>query len=308
MNIGILGGFGFLGKNLDPILSQDHKIFLASRRSGIDAKNTQILIDWMTENKLDCVVNLAANCGGIGLNQKNPADLWLETTLISAAVLEASRIFGLKKLIMIGTVCSYAKNCPTPFHESHLMHHGFPEETNAGYGGSKLNAFFGCQSYKKQYGLNVIYLIPVNLYGKYDNFNPSSSHVIPALIDKIIEAKENKNDSIVVWGDGTATREFLYAEDCARAIKLAIENYNEINPVNIGSSQEISIMDLVNILKNLIGYDGQILWDSSKPNGQPKRKLDTKLAAEKLGFTAKTSLEDGLRKTIEWRILDRKNK
>lgn len=302
MNIGVLGGYGFLGKNLSPILSQNHEIFLASRQNGIDGKNFKDLLNWMTEKKLDCVVNLAANCGGIGLHQTNPADLWLETTLITTAVLEASRVFELKKLVMIGTVCSYAKNCPIPFRENDLMHHGFPDETTAAYGVAKLNGFLGCQAYKKQYKLNSICLIPVNLYGKWDNFSSTSSHVVAALIERMLQAKKNKDEFFTVWGDGTATREFLYAEDCAMAIKLAIENYDDAYPLNIGSSEETSIKDLVHILKNLIGYDGQILWDSSKPNGQPRRKLDTTLAKEKLGFISKTSLEEGLKKTIEWRI------
>lgn len=302
MNIGVLGGYGFLGKNLSPILSQNHEIFLASRQNGIDGKNFKDLLNWMTEKKLDCVVNLAANCGGIGLHQTNSADLWLETTLITTAVLEASRVFELKKLVMIGTVCSYAKNCPIPFRENDLMHHGFPDETTAAYGVAKLNGFLGCQAYKKQYKLNSVCLIPVNLYGKWDNFASTSSHVVAALIERMLQAKKNKDEFFTVWGDGTATREFLYAEDCAMAIKLAIENYDDVYPLNIGSSEETSIKDLVHILKNLIGYDGQILWDSSKPNGQPRRKLDTTLAKEKLGFISKTSLEEGLKKTIEWRI------
>lgn len=301
MHIGILGGYGFLGKNLAPILSRDHKVFLASRRNGVDAKNIKILIDWMTEHKLDCVVNLAANCGGIGIHQTNSSDLWLETTLISAAVLEASRIFNLKKLVTIGTVCSYAENCPIPFHENDLMHHGFPNKTTAAYGVAKLNAFFGCKSYKEQHGLNAIYLIPVNLYGKYDNFDSRSSHVVAALIERMLEAKKNKEKSFVVWGDGTATREFLYADDCSRAIKLAIENYDDIYPINIGSNEETSIKELVDILQKLIGYDGKIVWDLNKPNGQPRRKLDTTLAKEKFNFVAKTPLQIGLEKTIAWR-------
>lgn len=300
MRIGILGGFGFLGRNLSPILDANHEIFVASRKNGVDAKIPNDLVKWIDESKLDCLVNLAANCGGIGLNQSKPADLWLDTTTITASVLEACRMTKIKKLVMIGTVCSYAKYCPTPFQEADLMHYGFPEETNAGYGVAKLNGLFGCNAYRKQHGLNAIYLILVNLYGKWDNFNPQSSHVIPALIRRIIEAKKNEQKSLVVWGDGTATREFLYAEDCANAIKLAIENYNEEFPINIGSGQEISIKELVFLIQKIVGYEGEIIWDSSKPNGQPKRKLDTSSANNKLGFNYQTSLEDGLRNTIEW--------
>lgn len=300
MKIGLLGGFGFLGKNLTPVLGENHDVFIASRTNGIDAKNCNNLIEWIDDLKLDCVVNLAANCGGIGLNQSNPADLWLETTMITSSVLEASRITKIKKIVMIGTVCSYAKHCPTPFKESDLMHHGLPEETNAGYGVAKLNGLFGCNAYRKQYGLNAIYLILVNLYGKYDNFNPKSSHVIPALIRRMNEAKSNNQKSLVVWGDGTVTREFLYAEDCANAMKLAIENYNEESPINIGSGQEISIKELVYTIQKIIGYEGEIIWDSNKPNGQPRRKLDTTLANDKLNFKYHMSLEDGLKNTIQW--------
>lgn len=300
MRIGILGGFGFLGRNLSPILNANHEVFIASRTNGLDAKNLHDLVEWINESKLDCLINLAGNCGGVGLNQSNPANLWLDTTTITASVLEACRITKIKKLVMIGSVCSYAKYCPTPFQETDLMCHGFPEETNAGYGVAKLNGLFGCIAYRKQHGLNAIYLILVNLFGKWDNFDPQSSHVIPALIRRTIEAKKNGHKSLVVWGDGTATREFLYAEDCAKAIKLAAENYNEEFPINIGSGQEVSIKELAILIKKIVGYEGEIIWDSSKPNGQPKRRLNTHLANEKLKFQYQTSLEEGLKNTIEW--------
>lgn len=302
MRIGVLGGFGFLGQNLVPVLEHKYEVFCASRRNEVNAMNLGRVIHWIEKFKIDYLVNLAANCGGIGLNQKNPANLWYDTTLINANVLEASRMTGIKKLVMVGTVCSYAKYCPVPFMERDLMQHGFPEETNAGYGVAKLNALFGCQAYRKQYGLNCIYLIPVNLYGKHDNFDPKSSHVIPALIRRMYEAKISGQTTIEIWGDGSATREFLYAGDAAKAIDLALDNYDESEPVNLGSGQEIMIRDLVILIKELVGYKGHIIWDINKPNGQPRRQLDTSLAKSKFGFEASTSLGQGLVETVKWYI------
>lgn len=302
MRIGVLGGFGFLGQNLVPLLEQKYEVFCASRRNEVNALNLNRIIQWLERLKIDYLINLAANCGGIGLNQASPATLWHDTTLINTNVLEASRLVGIKKLVMIGTVCSYARNCVLPFKESDLMHYGFPEETNAGYGVAKLNGFFGCLAYRKQFNLNCIYLIPVNLYGKHDNFNPHSSHVIPALIKRMYDAKIAKLDSIKIWGDGSATREFLYAEDAAIAIDQALEKYDEEHPVNIGSGNEISIKDLVSLIKGIVGYEGSIVWDTSKPNGQPRRQLDVTLAKSKFCFVARTSFEEGLRSTVDWYI------
>lgn len=307
MKIGILGGTGFLGKNLSEFLKKNHEVFVASRRTGVDGRKVECLLNWIQQENLDCIINLAAECGGIGLNQTNPYDLWLTTTQITSSVLEASRIIKLKKLVMIGTVCSYAKYCKPPFNEKDLMNYGFPEETNAAYGVSKLNGLFGCKSYRKQFDLNAIYLIPVNMYGKWDNFDPKSSHVIPALIRRIILAKENNDESLVVWGDGSASREFLYAEDCAEAIELAVDKYNEEEPINIGTGIEITINDLVKEIKEIVGYKGEIIWDSSKPNGQPRRQLDVKFAKENLGFEAKTTLKKGLIETINWYVQNKTN-
>lgn len=299
MKIGILGGTGFLGKNLEPILSNKHEVVVGSRRTGVDGRSVEILCDWFHQEKLDCVVNAASECGGIGLNQTNPYDLWLSATQITSAVLEASRITNLNKLVMIGTVCSYAKYCKVPFHENDLMHYGFPEETNSAYGVAKLNGLFGCQAYRKQFNLNAIYLIPVNMYGKWDNFNPKSSHVIPSLILKTIDAKKTGNP-LTIWGDGSATREFLYAEDCAKAIALAVEFYNASEPLNIGTGIEISISQLIKEISDLINFQGEIIWDVSKPNGQPRRQLDVSQAEKHLGFKAKTDLRVGLDETINW--------
>lgn len=299
MKIGLLGGAGFLGTNLFQHLKDKHMISVASRRTGIDGRRIDSLCDWILREKLDCVVNLAAECGGIGLNQTNPYDLWLATTAISFSVLEAARITRLEKLVMIGTVCSYAKYCVPPFCENDLMNYGFPEETNSAYGVAKLNGLFGCRAYRNQFGLNAIYLIPTNMYGKWDNFNPRSSHVIPALISRMLEAKKN-NAPLTVWGDGTATREFLYAEDCAKAIDLAIHFYNGERPMNIGTGKEVSIAMLVSEVKNLLDFQGEIIWDTSKPNGQPRRQLNVDFARDAIGFEAETTLQTGLSKTIEW--------
>ncbi len=298
---GLLGATGFLGTHILHQLENAGQIVIkGSRRLGIDARSITSLTDWITEHQITTIINLAAECGGIGLNKLHPSKLWLSTTLITAAVLEAARLNKISKLCMIGTVCSYARNCPTPFRETDLMHHGPPESTNGAYGVAKLNSLFGCQAYRQEFGLNAIYLIPVNLYGPGDNFSPDSSHVIPALVRKCIEARESGIATITCWGTGTATREFLYVEDAARAIIMASEHYNEPEPINIGIGIEIPIAELVELIAKLCRFTGTIKWDSSKPDGQPQRCLDTSQAAAKFGFKAQTTLEEGLAKTIEW--------
>lgn len=298
---GVLGATGFLGSHVcDKLENAGIEYSKGSRRLGVDAKNISSLADWITSNNITHLINLAADCGGIGLNKKHPARLWSETTRISYNVLEASVLCGINKFVTVGTVCSYAKHCPTPFNEDNLMCHGVPEITNAPYGVAKLNAMFGCWAYRQEFGLNSIYLLPVNLYGPRDNFDPHSSHVIPALIKKCLDAKLAGSSSITCWGTGTATREFLYVEDAADALLKATESYDKPDPVNIGSGMEISIKDLVELIAELVGFTGDIYWDKSKPDGQPRRCLDVSRAQKEFGFKAQTEFKVGLMKTIEW--------
>jgi GDP-L-fucose synthase len=246
-------------------------------------------------------VHLAAEVGGIGANRDNPGRYWYANLMMGAHVLEQSRISGVGKLVLLGTICSYPKFAPVPFHEDDLWN-GFPEETNAPYGVAKKALLTGAQAYRAQYEVEAIYLLPVNLYGPRDNFDLHSSHVIPALIRKMVEAQEHGADQIVLWGDGTPTREFLHVEDCAEGIWRAARLYDGQEPVNLGTGEEISIRDLAELVAELTGYDGEIVWDTSKPNGQPRRKLDTSRAEELFGFRAQRTLREGLTQTIEWYV------
>jgi len=300
--VGVLGHSGFVGKNLvDHLIANSIDFVGGSRKTNVDARNVDDLIGWIEDNNVTHVINLAAECGGIGLNKRRPADLWLATTRISAAVLEASVRCKIQKLIMVGTVCGYAKHCPVPFKESDLLHHGEPEETNQAYGISKLSGLFGAKSYHLQHGLNVANLIPVNMYGPYDHFDLEDSHVIPALIRKMFDAKTS-GGPVTIWGSGTPTREFLYAGDFAEAIVLAIKK--DVGPdfINIGNGSEISISDLARTIADVVEFDGDIQWDQSKPDGQPRRCLDVTRAKKLLGFEAKTTLIDGLEKTVRWYV------
>jgi GDP-L-fucose synthase len=237
--------------------------------------------------------------GGIGANRENPGRFFYDNLIMGAQLMEAARQAGVAKFVAIGTVCSYPKFAPVPFREEDLWE-GYPEETNAPYGLAKKMLLVQSQAYREQYGFNSIFLLPVNLYGPRDNFEPSSSHVIPALIRKCVEAVESGAPEIVVWGTGSATREFIYVEDAAEAIVLATERYDASEPVNLGTGSEISIRDLVTLIARQTGFTGRIRWDSSKPDGQPRRMLDTDRAARYFGFVAKTSFEEGLRQTIDW--------
>jgi GDP-L-fucose synthase len=300
MKIGILGGTGFVGQNLIQYCVE-HGIehVSTSRRLGVDATNKDDIIKWIISNNIDHVVNLAAECGGIGLNRKRPADLWLASTKISAAVLEAALECDLKKIVIVGTACSYAKDCPPPFKEEYLMNYGAPEPTNANYGVAKLNALYGAQAFYKQHKLSVCNLIPVNMYGPYDHFDLENSHVIPAMIRKVDDAINNDTD-IELWGTGSATREFLYAPDFCEAVITALEKLDDPEFINIGSGVEISIRDLISIICELMGFNRKISWNFNMPDGQPRRCLDVSKATSMLGFIAKTKLKDGLKKTIEW--------
>lgn len=251
------------------------------------------------ENPADMVIHLAAVVGGIGINQKHPGKFFYENLMMGVQLIEYARQFKIPKFVALGTVCAYPKNTPVPFKEDDLWN-GYPEETNAPYGLAKKMMLVQSQGYRQEYGYNSIFLLPVNLYGPRDNFDPESSHVIPALIKKCVDAVENNSPYIEVWGDGSASREFLYAEDGAEGILLAAEKYDKSDPVNLGSAYEISIKDLVGIIVKETGFKGEVRWDTSKPNGQPRRKLDTSRAEKEFGFKSKTTFEEGLRKTIAW--------
>jgi GDP-L-fucose synthase len=247
----------------------------------------------------DIVIHLAAKVGGIGFNQNYPGELFYDNAIMGIQLIEAARQEEVEKCVILGTVCAYPKYTPVPFSEDELWN-GYPEETNAPYGIAKKALLVQAQAYRQQYGFNAIYLLPVNLYGPGDNFNPESSHVIPALIKKYVEAVREKKPFVDVWGTGAASREFLYVEDAARAIVLATERYNKPEPVNLGAGKEISIKDLVTIIKEQTGFTGEIHWDTTKPDGQPRRCLVTSRAEKEFGFVAQVQFEEGLKRTVEW--------
>ena len=269
------------------------------RSRDYDLRDLGAIRRMLKDAKPDIVIHLAARVGGIGANRTHPAEFFYDNLIMGVQLFHESWRFGVEKFVAIGTVCAYPKHTPVPFKEEDLWN-GYPEETNAPYGLAKKMLLVQSQAYRQQYGVNSIFLLPVNLYGPRDNFDLETSHVIPALIRKCIEAKERGDDHIVVWGTGKPTREFLYVEDAAEGILLATERYNESEPVNLGSGIEISIKDLVHLIARLTGFKGKIVWDTSKPDGQPRRCLDTSKAERLFGFKAKTPFEEGLRKTIEW--------
>lgn len=298
----ITGGKGFLGmavwKRFKGAFGSANLQVLERR----DSKDADLRNFRETEKALegwDIVIHLAASCGGIGYNQKYPGKLFYENMAMGINVIEACRRTAVKKLVIVGTICAYPKYTKVPFREEDLFT-GYPEETNAPYGLAKRALLVMAQAYRKQYGTNAIYLLPVNLYGPNDHFEEEKSHVIPALIKKFVEAKEKQQSEVTLWGTGRATREFLYVEDAADGIFLATQNYNKPAPVNIGAGFEISIRELAEKIQALVGFDGEIKWDSSKPDGQPRRCLDTSKAKEFFNFEAKTSFDDGLKKTIDW--------
>jgi GDP-L-fucose synthase len=295
----VTGGGGFLGSHLVERLRADgHDPFIARRREYdlTLAEDTERLF---RDAKPGLVFHLAGEVGGIGANRANPGRYWYANLAMGANVLEQSRIAGIDKLVIAGTICAYPKFAPVPFREEDLWE-GYPEETNAPYGIAKKALLVGAQSYREQYGLNAIYLLPVNLYGPRDNFDLESSHVIPALIRKMLEAEERSEDSVVLWGDGSPTREFLFVEDAAEGLALAAERYDGAEPVNLGTGEEISIRDLATTIAEATGYTGEIVWDASKPNGQPRRQLDVTRARELFGFTSRTSFAEGIERTVAW--------
>lgn len=295
----VTGGNGFLGKHLMKLLLDSGYKAMTYDHIQYDLRFRSDIEKMLDDAQPDTIIHLAALCGGIGANQKNPAKFFYDNLKMGMEMIDASYSFGVEKFVQVGTVCAYPKFTPVPFKEEHLWD-GYPEETNAPYGIAKKALLVQCQAYRQQYGMNAIYLVPVNLYGPGDNFNASTSHVIPALIRKCVEAKQKGTHSIKVWGTGSASREFLYVEDCAYAIVAATENYNGSEPINIGSGLEITIRDLVYTIKEATGYKGEVEYDASKPDGQPRRYLDISKAKAAFDFSASTSLEEGIRKTIAW--------
>ena len=296
----VTGGAGFLGSFIVERLRQSGCADLVVPRSkDCDLRDGEAIRRLLQGARPSMVIHLAARVGGIGANQAHPAEFFYDNLMMSVQMLHESWAAGVKKFVAIGTVCAYPKFAAVPFREDDLWS-GYPEETNAPYGLAKKMLLVQSHAYRQQYGFNAINLLPVNLYGPRDNFDPDSSHVIPALIRRCLEAKERGDRRLVVWGTGRATREFLFVEEAARAIVLAAERYDDPAPVNIGSGNEISIRDLVTRIADLVGYDGEVVWDASKPDGQPRRGLDTSRAEQMFGFKAAVSFEEGLRKTIAW--------
>lgn len=296
----ITGGSGFLGSSVRRLLEGLGADVVAPTHADYDLVHEDDIKRMYADHPdVGMVVHLAARVGGIGANRDHPGAFFYENLMMGTQLLHHAYLTGIPKFVAAGTVCAYPRNTPVPFREEDLWE-GYPEETNAPYGLAKKMLLVQSQTYREEYGYNSIYLLPVNLYGPEDNFDPASSHVIPALIRKCLEAIDEGRDEIEVWGDGSATREFLYVEDAAHAIALAAEHYDSSDPVNLGSSFEISIKDLVDIIVSETGFAGKVRWDSSKPNGQPRRKLDITRAQERFGFRSQTTFEDGLRRTIEW--------
>ena len=291
----VTGGGGFLGSHLVARLeAAGHDVFVARRRD-YDLTRYEDTERMYADAQPEIVFHLAAEVGGIGANRDNPGRYWYANLMMGAHVLELSRINDVRKTVVTGTVCAYPKFTPVPFREDDLWN-GYPEETNAPYGVAKKSILVGAQSYRDQYGLDAIYLLPANLYGPRDNFDLNTSHVIPALIRKMIDS----SDEVVLWGDGSPTREFLYVDDCAEGLFLAAERYDGAEPVNLGTGVETSIRELAELIAELTGFEGEIVWDTSMPNGQPRRQLDASRAKELFGFTAGTELRDGLARTIAW--------
>jgi len=291
----VTGGGGFLGSHLVERLEGDGHDVFSARRADYDLTSAESSARLFDDAAPELVFHLAAEVGGIGANRTNPGRYWYANLAMGMNILEQARLHETAKLVISGTVCSYPKFAPVPFSETTLWD-GYPEETNAPYGVAKKAVLFGGQAYREQYGLNAVFLLPTNLYGPRDNFDLETSHVIPALIRKMVEAE----DQVILWGDGYPTREFLYVEDCVEGFVLAAERYDGAEPANLGASREISIRELAEVVADVAGYEGEIVWDTSKPGGQPRRSVDGSRAQELFGFEARTGLRDGIERTVSW--------
>jgi GDP-L-fucose synthase len=303
----VTGGSGFLGAQVVARLAAGgvEEVF-APRSAECDLRDLDAVRSVLASTKPHAVIHLAAVVGGIGANMATPGSFFYDNALMGIQLIEESRLVGVERFVCVGTVCAYPKHAPVPFREEDLWN-GYPEETNAPYGLAKKMLLVQLQAYRQQYGFEGIYLLPVNLYGPRDNFDEQKSHVIPALIKKCVEARESGADSIVCWGSGAASREFLYVDDAAEGIVAAAARYAAAEPVNLGSGQEISIAELTALIAELVGFSGEIVWDTSKPDGQPRRWLDTSRAEQAFGFRASTGLREGLEKTIDWYLGTRRD-
>lgn len=296
----VTGGAGFLGSFVvEKLRSRGYNDLVIPRRRDYDLTRQDAVERLYAEYKPAVVMHLAAEVGGIGANRLNPGRYFYANAAMGIHLMEGARATGVKKFVQVGTICAYPNLTPVPFKEEDLWS-GFPEVTNAPYGIAKKSLLTMAQGYRQQYGLNAIYLLPVNLYGPRDNFDLQSSHVIPALVRKYVEAQDREDHEVVAWGTGSASREFLYAEDCAEGLVLAMEKYDDPEPVNLGNGREVRIRELIEIIAKLVGFEGKIVWDTTKPDGQPRRCLDTTRARKAFGFEAKTPFEEGLKKTIDW--------
>lgn len=301
----VTGGAGFLGSYVTEKLREYNPAeIIIPRSKDYDLRFTDAITQLLSDTNPHLIIHLAARVGGIGANQARPAEFFYDNLMMGTQLLHESWKFGVEKFVAVGTVCAYPKLAPVPFKEDFLWD-GYPEETNAPYGLAKKMLLVQSQAYRQQYGFNSIYLLPVNLYGPKDNFDPESSHVIPALIKKFVEAQEKGKDQVEVWGTGKVTREFLYVKDAAEAIVKAAERYNKPEPINIGSSFEISIKDLAELIKKTTDFRGEIIWDHTKPDGQPRRKLDITRAKKEFGFKSQTPFAEGLKETIDWYLKHR---
>jgi len=295
----VTGGAGFLGSFVVERMGRDKAVIFVPRFTDYDLRRLEDIKKMFDDFRPEMVIHLAASVGGIGANMKNPGKFFYDNIMMGVQLMEQARLKGVGKFVTVGTICSYPKFTPVPFKEEYLWN-GYPEETNAPYGLAKKMLIVQSQAYRQQYGFNSINLLQVNLYGPRDNFDPESSHVIPALIKKCLDAIKNKENKITVWGTGKPTREFLYVEDAARGILLASEKCNKSEPINLGSGFEISIKDLAELIAKYTGFKGKIIWDKTKPDGQPRRCLDVFRAKKEFGFQAQVTFEDGLKKTIDW--------